>query len=335
MNRAMPQAPEAGRQAWSGRTRGGVFGNWVFAFLVRWVSLRTAYALLFFVATYFVFFAPKARRASMEFLVRAGTGETGGCRVWLKTWRHFYAFGQTLLDRTAGACGKAKRFTIALDGREHLESVINAGQGAVIVGAHFGNWELASSMLATLGTPLAVVAMRGELPHVQRFLDSISIVSQYQLIEADRGEETSLAILAALRSGALVIMQGDRAVGQEQVRLPFLGRDAWFPLGPYMIAAAAGAPVMHTFARRTRTFHYEFRAFPPEYPILGPRGARTGPLRENAQRFVARLEHYARQAPCQWSNFYPFWDEATAGGAASGAVTTQCRPVVRTEAGHE
>ena len=35
---------------------------------------------------------------------------------------------------------------------------------------------------------------------------------------------------------------------------------------------------------------------------------RTEEIRAWMQRYVDRLEHYARLAPYNWFNFYPFWD---------------------------
>ena len=41
-----------------------------------------------------------------------------------------------------------------------------------------------------------------------------------------------------------------------------------------------------------------------------PRRDREGALRDCAARYAARLEHYARQAPDNWFNFYDYWGDA-------------------------
>ena len=46
--------------SWQGKTRGGLLGYKIFVFLLRTSGLKAAYALLRFVAAYFVIFAPSA-----------------------------------------------------------------------------------------------------------------------------------------------------------------------------------------------------------------------------------------------------------------------------------
>src|SRR5262249_32935534 len=59
---------------------------------------------------------------------------------------------------------------------------------------------------------------------------------------------TSLTLLAALRRGEIVALQGDRALGTRgDVAHPFFGAPALFPMGPFMLARAARAPVVPAF----------------------------------------------------------------------------------------
>jgi predicted LPLAT superfamily acyltransferase len=50
------------------------------------------------------------------------------------------------------------------------------------------------------------------------------------------------------------------------------------------------------------------------------RGERERALREWAQRYAGRLEHYCLRAPHQWFNFYDFWENTTAGEAQSSRL---------------
>jgi predicted LPLAT superfamily acyltransferase len=43
------------------------------------------------------------------------------------------------------------------------------------------------------------------------------------------------------------------------------------------------------------------------------RDHRTKDIQLWMQRYAERLEHYARLAPYNWFNFYPFWDQALPG----------------------
>lgn len=104
-------------------------------------------------------------------------------------------------------------------------------------------------------------------------------------------------------------MLGDRAYGSPSVRVPFLDAPASFPVGAYVMAAVAGAPLVHVFNLREPGPHYHCFGFPPQRPQLLPRSQRDAHLHECASRFARDMESVLRRAPLQWFNFFPFWEE--------------------------
>jgi predicted LPLAT superfamily acyltransferase len=121
--------------------------------------------------------------------------------------------------------------------------------------------------------------------------------------------------VAALRRGELVAMLGDRAYGSPSARIPFLGGHAPFPVGAYVLAAIAGAPLVHVFNLREPGGHYRFFGFPPQRPKMPPHHQRDAYLRDCAARFAHDLETLLKRDPLQWYNFFPFWDQTV--GVAS------------------
>src|SRR5207247_2596881 len=78
-------------------------------------------------------------------------------------------------------------------------------------------------------------------PAVERFLRGGAAPVRFVTRTAPTA---SLSLLSALRRGEIVAMQGDRALGTRgDVLQPFFGAPAPFPLGPFVLARAAGAPV--------------------------------------------------------------------------------------------
>jgi len=93
-----------------------------------------------------------------------------------------YAFGQTLdatqvqqiivetfqnLCRNAFECVRIEgmnknRFLqeVEVRGWEHIEAARRRGRGAILIGGHIGNWELAAAYMALRGLPIQVVARR-------------------------------------------------------------------------------------------------------------------------------------------------------------------------------
>jgi predicted LPLAT superfamily acyltransferase len=205
----------------------------------------------------------------------------------------------------------AARFHFEFEGEEHLYAAVKEGKGAVLVTSHCGNWEAAAHLLQRIQVPVNVVAYRGEAAGMREFFERASKGRHFSLLVADGSPDVTLAILAALSRGEVVAMHADRALTAQGERIPFLGAPAWFPTGPYLVAAASGAPLVHTFAMREGTYRYHFYAYPPEHLSLPaqPGAAQDRELlRDCAARFVGRLEEKVRQYPLQWHNFYDFWE---------------------------
>lgn len=303
------ETPAEAPRGWTGRTRGGLVGNWIFAVTLRTLGLRCAYALLAPVSFYYLFFAPKAVRASWEYRRRIGYGGKGVVSRYLGAWRHFYSFGKILLDRVAIISGAADKFQVEFDGEEHMRAALSHGRGAVLITGHCGNWEAAGHMLKRLDAPVNVVAYEGEARHVRRLFAGVLKDRYFSLIVADGTARASLEISAALARGEVVAMHADRTLGSAGVTLPFLGAPARFPVGPYIVAAVTGAPLVHVFAMREGLYRYHFYAYPAERLQFASRGERDEQLARWAGRFAARLEEKLRAYPLQWHNFYSFWQE--------------------------
>lgn len=299
---------ETGQAQWSGRTRGGLIGNWIFVALVRVVGLRCAYAVLIPVAFYFLFFAPTALAASHDYRSRVGLKEKNlAARLW-GAFRHFYSFGQILLDRIAIIAAASSKFRFEFDGEEHIRSALEEGKGLVLVSAHCGNWEIAGHLLKRLEVPVNVVAYEGEIARIQKFLGKALKERNFSFISMDGSAGGSLAIRNALARGEIVAMLADRWRGSKTEYVPFLGAPAKFPTGPYIVAALSGAPLIHAFTMREGTYKYHLQAYPAERPSFPDRKNRGKYLRIWIAAFAGRLEDKLREFPLQWHNFYDFWD---------------------------
>jgi predicted LPLAT superfamily acyltransferase len=300
------------KRGWTGRTRGGVFGNWVFIRLIRSVGLYPAYGLLLFVALYFVGFAPLARRSSFRYLGRLGLGSSSVLSRCWNSYRHFFAYGITLIDRIAVLSGSVKRFTFDFEGEAEIRGALSRGRGLVLVGGHFGNWELAAQLLAGLNVPVNILLFEGEQARVQGLMGTVFRERKWNLIPLGGSGEESFKALAALRNGEIVAVLGDRSNGisrRTEVAVRFLGGDVNLPTGPYLLAAIAGAGVIHAFAARTRLFHYRFYVYPTEYPALPDRANRQAEMKKWTELFASRLETLVKAHPYQWNNFFDYWHD--------------------------
>jgi predicted LPLAT superfamily acyltransferase len=87
-----------------------------------------------------------------------------------------------------------------------------------------------------------------------------------------------------------------------------LGAPAKFPAGPILLAAMTHFPVILFFGvyRGSNRYEIYFENFAED--IVLARERRMQDVQHWMQRYVERLEHYARLGPYNWFNFYHFWD---------------------------
>jgi predicted LPLAT superfamily acyltransferase len=108
-----------------------------------------------------------------------------------------------------------------------------------------------------------------------------------------------LAVRDRLEAGHLVGVLADRGLSDDRrTRLDFLGAPAWFPEGPFRMAALLGAPVVFMLGLYRGGARYDI-----VFEAIENHGDPAAMLRH----YVARLEHHCRQAPYNWFNFYDFW----------------------------
>jgi len=113
----------------------------------------------------------------------------------------------------------------------------------------------------------------------------------------------------SLDANYFIGMLGDRVFGADKTtRCDFLGAPATVPAGPSLLAAMMHCPIILFFGlyRGGNRYDIYFEHFADD--IVLNREHRAEEIQSWMQRYVVRLEHYARLAPYNWFNFYSFWD---------------------------
>ena len=286
--------------------RGGRWGVWFFITALRLLGLRITRALAVPVALVCAGVSPDAA-ATMDFHRRVFGPQPWWKRRWL-VFKHFLSFGRALIDRTAILAGDTRHFSFSFDGENHLRDAVAEGRGVLLLTAHLGNWEAAGALLSRLNVPINVTGFDHEAAAVRELLNRASKAT-FRLLPLTGSPTDAIPLVAALRRGEVVAMLGDRPYGSPSAEVPFLGGTAAFPIGAYMLAAIAGAPLVPVFSLSEPRGRYHFFGFPPQRPRLPPHDQRDAWLRDCAARFAADLEIILRRDPLQWYNFFPFWRE--------------------------
>jgi lauroyl/myristoyl acyltransferase len=184
-----------------------------------------------------------------------------------------------------------------LTGVEHLHRL----EGAVIsLTAHVGNWDMAGRLLArNAARPTHVVVAVEEARALEAWLrrdgDGVRFVPR-------SAPTVSLELVAALRRGEAVALQGDRALGTRgDILVPFFERLAPFPVGPFRLARAVGAPIIPAFCTLDVDHRYKVT-------VLEPLVIKAGGEEDALRTWVAILEGVVRERPTQWFNFFDIWN---------------------------
>jgi KDO2-lipid IV(A) lauroyltransferase len=132
--------------------------------------------------------------------------------------------------------------------------------------------------------------------------------------------------IGGIRQNRIVTMKGDRAMGGQGITIPFFGRDAVFPKGPFLTAYITGAPILPTFV----VINEHDRYVPVvEGPIIVEKtGDRARDIADAAGRVVRVIEQYIQRYPDQWYMFYPYWKGGSA-EPAGRSFTRSSKPSAR------
>jgi lauroyl/myristoyl acyltransferase len=207
--------------------------------------------------------------------------------------------------------------------RGRLEDLLARRRGVVIVGGHFGNWELGGVALRLLhGHPLTVVGKSEASPVVgeirRRMRESLGI----ETLEIGQMLETALQIRRLLAANGIVAMLLDRHLGRDRIDVTFFGRPNGFLRTPAMIGYLSGAPLLPAFMIRQADGRFVGELGDPI--VVDSTKPTEDAVRAATQAFAAELEDRIRANPQLWYQFYPYWrnDDAAqnTGGADGQAV---------------
>ncbi len=288
--------------------RGTALGIRAVATALLVLGRRGAGWLLRILAAWYVLFHPRIRRVSRDYLRRVGSP----ARL-RDVFHHVFTFAQVIADRVFLSAGRVDRFRIVRQGGEELAVHFAAGRGVVLLLAHVGSWEVLRVHSREYQLRVSVLAYYENSRGVTDVLRRLDPSVEAQLIEIRPGDPSFVfEVEDRIRRGEVVGTMGDRVgFDGKSVRVPFLGGEASFPTGPYLLASVLRCPVFLAFGLYQAPDRYRVIYEPFADQVTLPRGpAREPALRELAARYAARLEHHCRAHPHNWFNFYDFWRAA-------------------------
>ena len=272
------------------------------------VGRRAGRIVLYGIAAYFFLFAPRARRASREYLRRV----LGRPARASERFRQLMSFAATIHDRLYLLNGRFDLFDIEVRGDESMHERLRRGGGALLLGAHLGSFEVTRAIGGRRpGTRVMMMMYEHNARKINAALESINPAAAADILPLGDDPLALLKVRERLDQGVFVGMLADRTLGEEPTEtVRFLGAPARFPTGPFRTAALLGRPVMLMLGLYLGGNRYRV-VFEPLAEFAGvARAEREAAIRAAIARYAARLEHYCRAHPDNWFNFHDFWAHA-------------------------
>jgi Kdo2-lipid IVA lauroyltransferase/acyltransferase len=190
----------------------------------------------------------------------------------------------------------ARKLTIHIEGGDHLAAARTAGRGAVLVSAHFGNWEAIRVAALRLGCEAGFIYRPQNNRYLDRFALRLLACAGRPVLQKGRQGMRQL-VTHVSRGGFVMILVDQRNTGAPFI--DFLGRPAETATGAAEVARRTGAALIPVRALRNveaRRFEVTFEA-----PVTG----------EDSRAMMAevnrRIGAWIEAAPEQWFWFHRRW----------------------------
>ena len=263
-----------------------------------------------------------AKKASEKFLTRVNEERTrrGLPTEMLSGLTHFRAFTMSMLDRLAAWVGDLtlwKDVDFADDeSRKLLCEPPADGRGKLVLVSHLGVAEATRALAQhDRAVPVWALVYDEHAPRFKAMLEDVAPDASRHIIAVNHlGVDTAARLEEAIARGEWVAIAADRTPNDQSSRgsrtatASFLGHDAPFPVGPFVLANLLKCDVVTLFAVRVGDkLLISCRPFASEIQL--PRKTRDEALAQYASQWAKTLEDQAVAHPYQWFNFYDFWHE--------------------------
>jgi len=207
----------------------------------------------------------------------------------------FALLGEALVESVLCTEEEVKK-NITVEGMEHLEKALALNKGVLMLGPHFGLWELAGFIFGSRVPHAATVYKPLKNPLVNEYLIRARRESGLGLIPS---KNALRLVLQNLRKGAMVVILFDQNAGRGGVPVTFFGAMASTYPAPAVFALKTGSPVLPAYMLKERGAR-KHRLIIGEPFTLMTTGDKEKDILANTQQFNDFFEALVRQYPEQW-----------------------------------
>jgi len=294
------------------KERGSLFGLFFLAGCYRLFGKRACLVLGAPIVFYFYLTGTKQRQASQVYLNRVFS------KIYpekkprpIDSFKHYMNFFEMCLDKFAGWIGHMNTQQIEEKGLNDFKKVLSHGYGGLFLVSHLGNMEFCRAVSSSEHKNRLHILLHSK--NAQLFNKIIKLYNpnaEMNILEVTNiGPDTILFLKSRVDAGDWVVIAADRVPVHGNARtssVPFLGYDAAFSHGPFVLASLLECPVYTVIAvREGQKFRIFLDHFSDKITLL--RKDREDQLKGILKKYAEHLEHYCLRYPYQWFNFFDFW----------------------------
>ena len=282
--------------------------------IVQYCPLWVIKLVTFFVVSYFFLTSQKARRNIRRYQQRLQQTFPQVNFPRYPVFCHFLAFGEAITDRFAVWQKKIRYADLIDDDTDNVyQAIRSGGRGQILVCSHFGNIEICRALVDNPNHSNFKLNILVHNRHAQAFNESLEKAgaTSLPLIQVeDLDAAKMLELHERLERGEWIAIAADRVPvrGDKTQKVDFLGAQASFPQGVWLMASLLKAPINTVFClKKWGDYHLKLRHFSDS--IEGRGKQRADNIEQAMQRYADLLAKECAENPLYWFNFYDFWED--------------------------
>jgi predicted LPLAT superfamily acyltransferase len=298
------------KTAWTSRSIGSWWQHQCFYLMIRCGGRRAAYLLLYCVVFYYTLL-PSVRRKCSFYLNRRFPAANRWERFW-NSYRMTLELGKVLVDRALVGILGPGRVQVELREKQKLLDLIAEGKGVILVNAHVGCWQVATSVLGFVDTPVNLLMQREEGDIDRHHFEHAGVECPYRIIDPRGHLGGVLEMLDVLKHGEVLSVMGDRMLGDDRngVDVDFMAGSVTFPFSAYKLASVSGAPIVVLLSYKVGPDSYEMKIY-RTIRVPAGLGRRKEKFIPYVREFAETLESFCQEHPFQFFNFFDMWQNGS------------------------
>ena len=190
---------------------------------------------------------------------------------------------------------------VDIDGSEFLHRTRDRQSGAVIVSAHYGNWELMAMAFGLLVHPITIIVKRLHNQPIDQQINEYRTMMGNSVVDQSQSLRHGLRLL---QNGGMLAILGDQSDPDAANYGEFLGRRASIFHGPAFFALKANVPLFFTICHSNGDGRYTIDIREVETSDLSFSKDDIATL---ASRYTSVLEEEILRRPEEWFWLHDRW----------------------------